>query len=107
MRYGRLQRRLAVLPQLQGIEGHRIGHHIGIQAHLLPGIEITEGLPQRRSLPLLGILTGHQQHQQRQVGQHQNQQRQIGDLLKDPQAMAKFFEQPQIKDMLQQLMKGR
>ena len=41
------------------------------------------------------------------LGIDQNQQRQIGDLLKDPQAMAKFFEQPQIKDMLQQLMKGR
>ena len=41
------------------------------------------------------------------LGVDQNQQRQIGDLLKDPQAMAKFFEQPQIKDMLQQLMKGR
>ncbi|MBQ2750997.1 MAG: hypothetical protein IJF25_00320 [Oscillospiraceae bacterium] len=41
------------------------------------------------------------------LGIDQNQQRQIGGLLKDPQAMAKFFEQPQIKDMLQQLMKGR
>jgi len=41
------------------------------------------------------------------LGIDQSQQRQIGDLLKDPQAMAKFFEQPQIKDMLQQLMKGR
>ena len=41
------------------------------------------------------------------LGIDRNQQQQIGDLLKDPQAMAKFFEQPQIKDMLQQLMKGR
>ena len=41
------------------------------------------------------------------LGIDQSQQRQIGDLLKDPQAMAKFFEQPQIKGMLQQLMKGR
>ena len=41
------------------------------------------------------------------LGIDQSQQRQIGDLLKDPQAMARFFEQPQIKDMLQQLMKGR
>ena len=41
------------------------------------------------------------------LGINQDQQQQIGDLLKDPQAMAKFFEQPQIKNMLQQLMKGR
>ena len=41
------------------------------------------------------------------LGIDPNQQQQIGNLLKDPQAMARFFEQPQIKDMLQQLMKGR
>ena len=41
------------------------------------------------------------------LGIDQSQQQQIGQMLKDPQAMAKFFEQPQIKDMLQQLMKGR
>ena len=41
------------------------------------------------------------------LGINSEQQQQIGSLLKDPQAMAKFFEQPQIRDMLQQLMKGR
>lgn len=41
------------------------------------------------------------------LGIDQNQQQQIGQLLKDPQAMAKFFEQPQIKQIVEQLMKGR
>lgn len=41
------------------------------------------------------------------LGIDQNQQQQIGRMLQDPQAMARFFEQPQIKQMLEQLMKGR
>ena len=41
------------------------------------------------------------------LGIDKNQQQQIGQMLKDPQAMARFFEQPQIKQMLEQLMKGR
>ena len=41
------------------------------------------------------------------LGIDRAQQQQIGQLLKDPQAMARFFEQPQIKQMLEQLMKGR
>lgn len=42
-----------------------------------------------------------------QLGINQQQQQQIGQLLKDPQALSQFFEQPQIKQMLSQLMKGR
>lgn len=41
------------------------------------------------------------------LGIDKGQQQQIGELLRDPQAMARFFEQPQIKQMLEQLMKGR
>lgn len=42
-----------------------------------------------------------------QLGVNAQQQQQIGQLLKDPQALSQFFEQPQIKQMLNQLMKGR
>jgi len=41
------------------------------------------------------------------LGIDSDQQQQIGRMLKDPQAMARFFEQPQIKNMIEQLMKGR
>lgn len=41
------------------------------------------------------------------LGVDQRQQQQIGQLLKDPQALSRFFEQPQIKQMINQLMKGR
>ena len=41
------------------------------------------------------------------LGINPEQQQQIGQMLKDPQAMARFFEQPQIKQMINQLMKGR
>ena len=41
------------------------------------------------------------------LGVNEQQQQQIGQLLKDPQALSKFFEQPQIKQMINQLMKGR
>ena len=41
------------------------------------------------------------------LGINPEQQQQIGQMLKDPQAMARFFEQPQIKQMIEQLMKGR
>lgn len=42
-----------------------------------------------------------------QLGINTQQQQQIGQLLKDPQALSQFLEQPQIKQMLNQLMKGR
>ncbi|MBP1556436.1 MAG: hypothetical protein J6C75_02415 [Oscillospiraceae bacterium] len=41
------------------------------------------------------------------LGVSEQQQQQIGQLLKDPQALSQFFEQPQIKQMINQLMKGR
>lgn len=41
------------------------------------------------------------------LGVNEQQQQQIGQLLKDPQALSNFFEQPQIKQMINQLMKGR
>lgn len=41
------------------------------------------------------------------LGVDPHQQQQIGQLLKDPQALSRFFEQPQIKQMINQLMKGR
>ena len=41
------------------------------------------------------------------LGVNEQQQQQIGQLLKDPQALSQFFEQPQIKQMINQLMKGR
>lgn len=40
-------------------------------------------------------------------GMDPQQQQQIGQLLKDPQALSQFFEQPQIKQMINQLMKGK
>ncbi len=42
-----------------------------------------------------------------QLGIDSQQQQQIGQLLKNPQALSQFLEQPQIKQMLNQLMKGR
>lgn len=42
-----------------------------------------------------------------QLGINAQQQQQIGQLLKNPQALSQFLEQPQIKQMLNQLMKGR
>lgn len=42
-----------------------------------------------------------------QLGINPQQQQQIGQLLKNPQALSQFLEQPQIKQMLNQLMKGR
>ncbi len=42
-----------------------------------------------------------------QLGMNAQQQQQIGQLLKNPQALSQFLEQPQIKQMLNQLMKGR
>lgn len=42
-----------------------------------------------------------------QLGINPQQQQQIGQLLKNPQALSQFLDQPQIKQMLNQLMKGR
>ena len=42
-----------------------------------------------------------------QLGINEQQKKQIGELIRDPQAMAKFFEQPQVKGIVEQLMKGR
>ena len=42
-----------------------------------------------------------------QLGINAQQQQQIGQLLKNTQALSQFLEQPQIKQMLNQLMKGR
>lgn len=41
------------------------------------------------------------------LGMDPARQQQIGQLLKDPQALSAFFEQPQIKQMIENLMKGR
>lgn len=41
------------------------------------------------------------------VGINEQQQQQIGQLLKDPQALTQFMQQPQIKEILDNLMKGR
>lgn len=40
-------------------------------------------------------------------GMSPQQQKQVAEILKDPQAMAKFVENPQIQQMIAQLMKGR
>ena len=41
------------------------------------------------------------------LGIDQQQKQQINQLLQNPQALSQFLEQPQIKQMLNQLMKGR
>lgn len=41
------------------------------------------------------------------VGINEQQQQQIGQLLKDPKALTQFMQQPQIKEILDNLMKGR
>ena len=41
------------------------------------------------------------------LGIDQQQKQQISQLLQNPQALSQFLEQPQIKQMLNQMMKGR
>lgn len=41
------------------------------------------------------------------LGMNEQQQQQLGQMLQNPQALSQFLEQPQIKQMLNQLMKGR
>ena len=43
-----------------------------------------------------------------QITQGMNpQQQQVAEILKDPQAIARFVETPQVQQMIAQLMKGR
>lgn len=43
-----------------------------------------------------------------QITQGMNpQQQQVAEILKDPQAIARFVENPQVQQMIAQLMKGR
>lgn len=41
------------------------------------------------------------------VGINEQQKQQIGQLLKDPQALTNFMQQPQIKEIIDNLMRGR
>ena len=45
--------------------------------------------------------------QQITQGMNPQQQQQVAEILKDPQAIARFVENPQIQQMIAQLMKGR
>lgn len=45
--------------------------------------------------------------QQVTQGMSPQQQQQIAEILKDPQAIARFVENPQVQQMIAQLMKGR
>ncbi len=40
-------------------------------------------------------------------GMNPQQQKQVAEILKDPQAIARFVENPQVQQMIAQLMKGR
>ncbi len=45
--------------------------------------------------------------QQITQGMNPQQQQQVAEILKDPQAIARFVETPQVQQMIAQLMKGR
>ena len=45
--------------------------------------------------------------QQITQGMNPQQQHQVAEILKDPQAIARFVENPQVQQMIAQLMKGR
>ena len=45
--------------------------------------------------------------QQITQGMNPQQQQQVVEILKDPQAIARFVENPQVQQMIAQLMKGR
>ena len=45
--------------------------------------------------------------QQITQGMNPQQQQQVAEILKDPQAIARFVENPQVQQLIAQLMKGR
>ena len=45
--------------------------------------------------------------QQITQGMNPQQQQQVAEILKDPQAIARFVENPQVQQTIAQLMKGR
>ena len=45
--------------------------------------------------------------QQITQGMNPQQQQQVAEILKDPQAIARFVENPQVQQMIAQQMKGR
>ncbi len=45
--------------------------------------------------------------QQITQGMNPQQQQQVAEIFKDPQAIARFVENPQVQQMIAQLMKGR